>query len=100
MDTNSVIGTQWVEGICSTYKQATMLAEQNLDEITTLCLWEKKKTQKETIKEEDKFIRYRAGWEITSQSDKTASVTFEECGLKQPLEADHTPSRNNRTGTS
>lgn len=38
MDTNGVVGTQRVEGICSTYKQATMLAEQNLDEITALSL--------------------------------------------------------------
>lgn len=38
MDTNSVVGTERVEGICSTYKQTTMLAEQNLDEITALPL--------------------------------------------------------------
>ena len=38
MDTNSVVGTQWVEGIRPTYEQAIMLAEQNLDEITTLSL--------------------------------------------------------------
>ncbi len=38
MDTNSVVGTERVEGVCSTYKQVTMLAEQDLDEITALSL--------------------------------------------------------------
>lgn len=42
MDTNSVVGTERIEGVCSTYKETTMLAEQNLDVITTLSLQEKK----------------------------------------------------------
>lgn len=38
MDTNSVVGTEWIEGIGSAHKQVAVLAEQNLDEITTLSL--------------------------------------------------------------
>lgn len=41
-DTDSVVGTQGVEGICSADKQSTVLAEQNLDEITALPLKAKK----------------------------------------------------------
>lgn len=37
-DTNSVVGTQGVESICSADKQSVVLAEQNLDEITALPL--------------------------------------------------------------
>lgn len=43
MNTNSVVGTHGVESVCSTYKQAIMLAEQDLDEITTLSLQERRK---------------------------------------------------------
>ena len=48
MDTDGVVGTERVEGVCSTYKQTTVLAEQNLDEITALSLKKnnKKKQQK------------------------------------------------------
>ncbi len=46
MDTNSVVGTERVEGVCSTHKQVTMLAEQNLDEITALSLWRKTHNEK------------------------------------------------------
>lgn len=41
MDTNSVVGTERIESVCSTYKETAMLAEQNLDVITTLSLQEK-----------------------------------------------------------
>lgn len=50
-DTNSVVGAQWVESVCSTHKQTTMMAEKNLDEITALSLLEKKR-QKKKIWEE------------------------------------------------
>lgn len=43
-DTDSVVGTQRVESVCSTDKQSAVLAEQNLDEITALPL--KAKTQR------------------------------------------------------
>lgn len=42
MDTNSVVGTERIEGVCSTHKQAAVLDEQNLDVITTLPLEEKR----------------------------------------------------------
>ena len=50
MDTDGVVGTERVEGVCSTYKQTTVLAEQNLDEITALSLKKnnKKKQTKKT----------------------------------------------------
>ena len=54
MVTNSVIGTQWVEGVCSTNKQATVLAEQNLDEITAFSLQKKKQPQNNQLSEEEK----------------------------------------------
>lgn len=93
MDTNSVVGTQRVEGVCSTYKQATMLAEQDLDEITALSLW--RKTQKEMIREEKKITRFRETvWTIaklktTSQSKNAASVKYEKYSLKQSFNTLH-----------
>lgn len=54
MDTHRVVGTERVEGVCSTYKQVTMLAEQHLDEVTALSLWkEKKKQQNKNTKGKD-----------------------------------------------
>lgn len=51
MNTNSVVRTQWVVGICSTDKQASMLAEQDLNEIPTLFLFGKRqKIMKEKLR--------------------------------------------------
>lgn len=41
--TYSVVGTQWVEGVGPTQKQASLSAEQHFDEVTTLILWMKVK---------------------------------------------------------
>lgn len=37
-NTHCIVGTQWVEGISSTHKQTVLVAEQNLDEVTTFAL--------------------------------------------------------------
>lgn len=52
MNTNSVVGTQGVESVCSTYKQAIVLAEQDLDEITTLSLQDRRKRRSGERKKE------------------------------------------------
>lgn len=44
-DTNSVVGAQRVERVCSAHKQATVLAEQDLDEVTALALLDNETTQ-------------------------------------------------------
>ena len=46
-DTNSVVGAERVEGVRSTYEETTVLAEQDLDEVTALSLQEKTQREKE-----------------------------------------------------
>lgn len=57
-DTDGVVGTERVEGVCSTYKQTTMLAEKNLDEITALSL-KKQKTKNTQTRKGKRFKRRR-----------------------------------------
>lgn len=45
-DTNSVVGAERVEGVRSTYEETTVLAKQDLDEVTALSLQEKTQREK------------------------------------------------------
>lgn len=101
MDTNSVVGTERVEGVCSTYKQTTMLPEQNLDEITALSLQKKQKEKRggENYKAQGNTGRFwtEAMLKITSQGDCLSEVW--KIHLKPIHPNPYSSWRNNRTWT-